>query len=142
MSGYSLYSVLVGVHTALVNSAPLLALLGTGDANSIYDNVAIAEDAVFPYIVTSLASCSEFNSKTSNGSDIIIRISAFSQSTDKSEVSKILEAVYNALQDSSLTISDNDFVLCDFSGTSNIFVDDTAEYLTHQGVIEFRILTT
>ncbi len=141
MAGFSAFQIQKAIDTVLSNDATLLALLGTSDDDSIYDNTSQTENAIYPYIVYISNTLTPFDSKTFQGSDVTFTIGAYSESGDKEEASNILERIHTLLHNSSLTVDSNDFILCQWDGLSEILVDDRNELILIQGIIRFRILT-
>lgn len=142
MAGYSAIEVQRAVHAILSVDSTLLAMLGTADLNSIYDNPSQDESVVFPYIVYESNSAQPFDTKTTNGSEVVMNIAVYSRSGDKEEATDILARIYTLLHSASLTVSGNDFILCRWDGLSVVEVDDTEENLMFRGIIRFRILTS
>lgn len=141
MSGFALMTVQKAIYDVLRTDATLLALLGTGDADSIFDNVRMSESATFPYIVFTGNTAQEFGTKTFNGSEVTFTISVFSQTGNRLEAGTILDRIYGLLHNASLTLDSGTAIICRWDGLSDIFIDDAEELITYQGVIRFRILT-
>lgn len=143
MAGYSVFEIQRAMDAILIADAPLLALLGTGDANSIYDNPGQVDfkTVKFPIIVYTGNSATLFDTKTEQGTEALIDITTWSRSGDKEEVSNIKERIHTLLHNANLAVANNHFILCQWDGPSRIIPDDTDELVTFLGLIRFRVLT-
>lgn len=143
MAGYSVFEIQKAIDVILTADAPLLALLGTGDSDSIYDNPGQVDfkKVKFPIVVYTGNSAVPFDTKTDNGTEALIDITAWSRSGDKEEVSNITSQIHTLLHNANLTVANNHFILCQWDGAATIDVDDNDELVTYQGIIRFRVLT-
>jgi uncharacterized protein YxeA len=142
MAGYSLFEIQKAIDTILIADATLLSLLGTSDENSVYDNPGqITDTVIYPYVVYTSNTAVPFDTKTSNGTDATITISAYSKSGDKEEVSSIIKRLHDLLHNAQLTVQDNDSLLCRWDEFSTIEIDDN-DLEIYQGSIRFRAITT
>lgn len=143
MAGYSVFKIQKAMDVILIADAPLLALLGTGDADSIYDNPGQVDfkTVKFPFVVYTGNQATPFDTKTDNGTEALIDITAWSRSGDKQEVSDIISQIHTLLHNVNLAVDNNHFILCQWDGASTIDLDDTDELVNYQGVIRFRVLT-
>jgi len=142
MSGFSAFEIQTAIDNVLKADAALLALLGNG-VDSIVDNPFQEEKAplVFPILVYSSLESEPFDTKTFNGTDARVLITAYSQNSDKKETSNILKRVHDLLHKATLTVPDNKFVLCRWDGLSDIVRDDSDEGVNFRGDIRFKVLT-
>lgn len=144
MAGYSVFEIQKAIDTILIADSTLLALLGTGDADSIYDNPGQVDEinVKYPYVIYGDISMTPFDTKTNNGTEALINIEAWSQSGDKKEVLGIIERLHTLLHNVNLIVENNNFVLCQMDGSpSPVNVADTDELIVYRGIIRFRVLT-
>jgi len=142
VSGYSAFEVQKAIDAVLRVDATLLGLLGNG-IDSILDNPNQAEMSVvqYPTLVYSSIELTPFDTKTFEGSDVTILITAYSRSGAKKETAAILKQVHSLLNHTTLTVEDNDFILCRWDGLSDIVKDDTDQGVLFRGDIRFKVLT-
>ena len=142
MSGYSAFEIQKAIDTVLKADAPLLALLGNG-ADSILDNPFAAEIGVglYPVLVYSTIETTPFDTKTFQGTDGSVVLTAYSRSDSKEETAAILKQVHSLLNRATLVIEDNQFVLCRWDALSDIVRDDSDEGINFRGDIRFKVLT-
>lgn len=142
MSGYSPFEIQQAIDTILSGDVTLLALLGNG-VDSILDNPFQAEKAqvIFPILVYSSIEAFPFDTKTFNGTDASILITAYSRTGDKEEAASILSQVHTLLNHTTLTVPNNNFVLCRWDGLSDIIRDDSDEGVLFRGDIRFKVIT-
>ena len=144
MAGYSAFDVQKAIDAIISSDITLLALLGTGDSDSIYDNPGQvnSDDAEYPFIVYLTNTSIDWSTKTYDGSNITITLATYSRTGDKEEASNILKRLHALLHNATLSVTDNNTVLIQWDGLSEINTDDTDELVTIEGLIRFRILTT
>lgn len=142
MSGYSAFEIQKAIDTVLKADATLLALLGNG-ADSILDNPFAAEIGVglYPVLVYSTIDTTPFDTKTFNGTDASIVLTAYSRTAGKEETANILKQVHSLLNHATLVVEDNQFILCRWDGLSDIVRDDSDEGVNFRGDIRFKVLT-
>lgn len=140
MAGFDLFNVQKAIDSTLTGDSTLTNLLGDG-VNGILDNGVQTNAITYPYIVYSGSSSQNWDTKSTNGSETIITLTAYSKTGDKEEISDIISRVHELLHNSTLTVSGTNFVLCRWDGLSEIFVDDSSQGRIHQGVIRFRVNT-
>ena len=143
MSGYAAFEIQEAIDVILKNDATLLALLGNG-ADSILDNPFEAERGigVYPVLVYSTIEASPFDTKTFQGTEATIVITAYSRTGNKKETASILKQVHSLLNHATLAVADNNFVLCRWDALSDIVIDDSAEGVNFRGDIRFQVKTT
>lgn len=117
----------------------LLNLLGDG-INSIIDNPSQQDNIIFPFIRYDGLSQQPWFDKTTDGARVFFLISAFSRSGNKERCARILDRIYKILHKAQIEVDNYKIISCLWSGTSNINVDDTVEFLLFHGTIEFEIL--
>lgn len=142
MSGYSAFEIQEAIDVILAGDATLLALLGNG-VDSIVDNPFQEEMSklIFPILVYSTIESSPFDTKTFEGTDASIILTAYSRTSDKEETASILFQVHFLLNHATLTVASNDFVLCRWDGLSDIVRDDSDEGVNFRGDIRFKVIT-
>ena len=143
MSGYAAFEIQEAIDLILKGDATLLALLGNG-ADSILDNPFEAEIdiGVYPVLVYSTIETSPFDTKTFQGTEAAIVITAYSRTGNKKETASILKQVHSLLNHATLEVADNNFVLCRWDALSDIVRDDSAEGVNFRGDIRFQVKTT
>jgi len=144
MGGYSLFEIQKAIDAILSVDTTLLAMLGTGTKASIYDNPsqALQDNVDFPYIVYASNTAIPFDTKTFNGTEATITISAYSETGDKEEASNIIQRLHTLLHNQDLTVEDNNLVFCLWDGLSMVEPEDDDNLILQHGVIRFRIKTT
>ena len=142
MSGYAAFEIQQAIDVVLSGDATLLGLLGNG-SDSILDNPHIIEQSklVFPILVYSSIELSPFDTKTFEGTDASILLTAYSRSSDKQETASILFQVHSLLNHTTLAVTNNQFVLCRWDGLSDIVIDDSDEGVLFRGDIRFKVIT-
>ncbi len=144
MAGYSVFEIQKAMDTILIADATLLALLGTGDALSIYDNPGQVDESnvKYPYVIYGDISMTPFDTKTNNGTEALINIEAYSRSGDKKEVLDINKRLHELLHNANLVVENNHFILCQVdSSPAAASIVDTDELILYRGIIRFRVLT-
>lgn len=148
MSAGAMVAVQQAIFTLLRGDAGLAALLansiiGGDTANkAVYDvppQVAdSASDSAFPYLVIGDRTVAEFATDDVDGQEHTVTIHAWVRAHGKKTVLQVLDAVYAALHDASLTVTGHSAVFCffEFSG----LVPDENPKVQH-GAIRFRIVT-
>ncbi len=142
MSGYAAFEIQEAIDSVLKSDATLIALLGNG-ADSILDNPFEAEVGVglYPVLVYSSIESTPFDTKTFEGTDATILITAYSRTKNKKETASILKQVHELLNHATLAVTDNDFVLCRWDGLSDIVRDDSEQGVNFRGDIRFKVIT-
>ena len=99
----------------------------------------VPQNQTFPYIVVTIQSA-PFDTKTSNGMEHSMQVSAFSRSGSVSEVGDIRSAVYDLLHkgESNVTLDSGTLVNMLFSGVG--FVAKEPDGVTWQGTMQFDVV--
>jgi hypothetical protein len=116
------------IYSALNGDAALSALV-TG----VYDDVP--EGTAYPYVVLGEDTGINFGSKTLDGLEYTLTIHAWSQYRGRKEVKEIMEAIYDALHDASLSVTDATLVNIRQEFETTLM---DADGLTRHGVMRFR----
>lgn len=129
-AGKALYT---AIYTTLSGDGTLMALI-----DDVYDGVP--DNAALPYIRIGEFASTPFDDKTTDGTDILITLHAFSHSRDKETLHDITARVYNLLHDADLSVTGQELVLLR-SDFNNIFEERTDNMTTYHAVMRFRALT-
>jgi hypothetical protein len=131
MSSFALQQ---AIYAALAASTDLQALIG--DPPRLFDYVP--RDSAFPYVVLGDGSESEWSTSTENGTEHAVQIDVWSRSTGHRESKQIAEAVRDALNNASLTVSDT--TLIDIRHLATAFARQT-DGQTTRATLRFRAVT-
>ena len=121
------------LHASLAGNAGVTALV---PAARVFDHVPQSSD--YPYLVVGEMTLRSFDTKDSNGAEIIATIHTWSRYRGMKECEQIMAAVIDALDQQSLAISGHDLVLCRLESSDTVLEPDG---LTRHGVQRFRIVT-
>jgi hypothetical protein len=130
-----------------VNStlASLLAesvLAGSPTEPAIYDAPPQQQESeaasFFPYVVIGDDTAAEFDTDDVNGQETTITLHVWSRYRGKREVKLVIDALYDALHDVSLTIAGQSTVYCFWEFAESVPDPDP---LIQHGVTRFRIAT-
>lgn len=130
------------VNTALVALLADSVIPASPTEPAIYDHVPQVESSEsedhFPYVVIGESTAVPFDADDLRGQEHTLVIHVWSRAHGRHEVKDIAKAIYDALHDVTLAITDHEFVFCfwEFSET----VPDPDERLKHH-VSRFRIVT-
>jgi len=102
---------------------------------AVYD--AVPQNAVFPYVVIGDDTTIPFNTHTTVGGEHTITIHAWSRYKGKSEIKRIQEQIYAALNRYALSVSGATMVNCEQEYAES-FLDEDG--LTRHGVQRMRVL--
>jgi len=148
VSGAASVAIQQAIFTKLRADAPLGAMLPTslfdGDVGkAVYDrppasNYSELAVGVFPFVVIGDDTAAEFDTDDSEGQETTVTIHAWSRYPGKKEVKQVLDAIYNALHNKSLTVTGQIVIFIFFEFMETIADPDG---LTQHGVIRFRLLT-
>lgn len=102
----------------LFNSAALMAL-----AEAIWIPKAPQADdgeltGPFPYVVIPQMNANPFDTKNSNGGDVVVQVDGYSRNPSALEIGALQGLVYSTLHKQDLNISDAHFIDCLHEGTS------------------------
>ncbi|MBI1274206.1 MAG: DUF3168 domain-containing protein [Alphaproteobacteria bacterium] len=119
----------------------LLAADGTvqgalGDPARIYDHVP--PEATFPFLTLGDTDAEIYDSKNLTGMTQVILLHAWSRYRGRKEIKDILQALYGALHNASLSVSGASFVSCRFESASLLIDDDG---MTYHGLARYRVIT-
>lgn len=109
-------------------------------SESVYDYVP--SNQAVPYVVVGDTTVVEFDTDNTLGFDITTTIHSFSggpSSRGRKAVKDIMGNVYNALHRAEITVTNYQFIGCDFENENSIV---EADGITHHGVQRFRIKVT
>lgn len=142
MSGYATFEIQEAIDAVLSVDPTLLALLGNG-VESILDNPFGAEVGIgqYPVLVYSTIETTPFDTKTFEGTEATMVLTAYSRTSDKKETAAILKQVHQLLNHATLNVTDNDFILCRWDGLSDIVRDDSEQGVNFRGDIRFKVIT-
>ena len=133
-----------GIYTALINSAPLDALLARHhaiDRAAIYDYVpqpgTSGDDDLYPMVTIGEDNLNDWSTDTESGADASAMVHVWSRSGGWSQPKQVSAAVYDALHRQELTIPDAYLVTCEFEMAENMRDPDG---LTLHVAMRFRIL--
>jgi hypothetical protein len=148
MSGAAAVSSQQAIFTKLRADAPLGALLPTslfaGDVGkAVYDrppasNFSELAAGVFPFVVIGDDTVAEFDTDDSEGQEATLTIHVWSRYPGKKEVKQVLDAIYDCLHDSPLTVTGQTVIYIFFEFMETMADPDG---LTQHGVIRFRLVT-
>lgn len=135
------------VYQKLRNDATLVTLLavdavfGSPSVPAIYDvppqSITPEDSSAFPYLVIGDDTATEFDTDEINGQETTITIHVFSRYQGRSQAKTIVDAIYQALHDTTLTIPGHDFVFCFWEFSEPI---PEPEVMTQHYVTRFRIV--
>lgn len=118
------------------------ALEGSPTAPAVYDHVPQADapedSAEFPYIVIGDDTAAQFDTDDVDGQETTITLHVWDRRRGRKRVKQVLDAVYGALHDVSLSISGQHHVLCLWEYSETVPDPDV---LVQHAVTRFRILT-
>jgi hypothetical protein len=120
------------VYATLIASSEVQAVVGT----RVYDMVP--REAVFPYLVVGDDDESNADTKTEQGSEHALTVTAWSRAGGREEVKLAAEAVRSALDGAALALSGH--VLIDIRYLSAQFLRES-DGQTFRAVIKFRAVT-
>jgi hypothetical protein len=129
----SLFAAQEAVYARLMSDAPLQALIG--DPARIYD--LVPPDAAFPYLTLGDVTVREFDTKDRTGFEQTFLLHVWSRQRGRKELKAILQAVFDRLHQSALSVTGADAVSCQFLSCS---VGAENDGLTLHGVMRFRIV--
>lgn len=129
----SLFAVQEAVYGALSSNASLQALIGA--PTRLYDVVPPA--AVFPYVTLGDITLRDFDTKDATGFEQSVILHFWSRYRGRKEMKQMMQAVYDALHQSALTVTGASFVSCQFHSASTQQENDG---LTFHGIMRFRIV--
>ena len=121
------------IYQHLAADAVLKAELG--DPARIYDDAP--PDAVFPYVILGEARANDWNG-VDGGFEHDLKLYAFSRYAGRREVKRVMGAIYDALHEATLTLSNHQLINIRFV-FGDIFRRQDRE--TYQGVARFRAVT-
>ena len=133
MSAPSLAALQDALYAALSGSAALQALIG--NPARVFDHVP--DGTAFPYVEIGEVSARRFDSASRNGLDCTVTLNVWSRYRGRREAKQILDAIYAALHDGSLSIASNAHVLSAFLGAETKRDDDG---LTYHGIARYRVI--
>lgn len=123
----------VAAITALSADAAFIALVGT----RIYTNVQ--QNASFPYAVIRTFSI-PYDTKDTDGTEVTLRVQAFSEYKGSKEISEIMGAAYDVLHNKSITVTGANLVNLRYDGGGDANPEPDGK--RWQGFIDFRIILT
>jgi hypothetical protein len=130
MSNFSHYSFQQAVYQLLSSDSTLLALV-----DAVYDRPP--QGSPFPYITLGDMAISDWSTKTSTGTEILLTIYIWSRSGGRKETADISDRVYRLLHQASVSVSGQALVQIRYL-SSDIQLDDDG--ITYQGMMRFRSL--
>lgn len=130
MSNFSHYSFQQAVYQVLTGDSTLSALI-----DAVYDRAP--QGSPFPYITLGEMDISDWSTKTSTGTEILLNIHIWSRSGGRKETADISDRVYRLLHQASLSVSGQVLVQIRYL-SSDIHLEDDG--ITYQGVMRFRSL--
>jgi len=98
----------------------------------------IPSGTAYPYVVVGDTTAIPFDTKDTDGMEQTLTLHTWSQSGDYMETKQIMEAIVDALDDVSLSLTGHTLILILFE-FSNVFRDPDSK--TRHGVQRFRALT-
>lgn len=101
--------------------------------SGVYDDVP--EGANYPYVIVGEHTSNNFGSKTLDGLEYTLTIHIWSQYRGRKEVKEIAEIIYDALHDSSLSVSGASLVNLRQEFETTLLDSDG---ITRHGVMRFR----
>lgn len=134
MAGDSQWAVQQAIYAALTGSAALQALIG--NPARVYDHVP--DEPTFPYVVIGESFSGQWDTKSFDGMDQDVVLHIWSRYRGRKEAKQIMGAIHDALNKQKLTVTDQSFVLCQF--TFGQVIDDP-DGLTRHGVARYSVLT-
>lgn len=134
MAGDSQWAVQQAIYAALTGNAALQALLG--NPARIYDHVP--DTPVYPYVTLGETFAGDFDTKSFDGMDQDVVLHVWSRYRGKKEAKQILGAIHDVLNKQPLSVTGQNFVLCQFT-FGQVF--DDPDGLTRHGVARYRVLT-
>jgi Protein of unknown function (DUF3168) len=129
----ALFAIQQAVAAALGASAEVQGLLG--DPVRVYDHVP--PGAAFPYAVIGTVAAKPYDDKDRTGFAATIAVDIWSRYRGTREVKDILQAVYDALHRTALSVTGQVFVSCEFAGVT--IVPD-GDGLTYRGTAHYDIM--
>lgn len=149
MSGAAAGAVQQAVYDKLRLNVALAALLaehaydvGSPTLPAVYDYVpqpaAPEDDTRFPYVALGEFTASEFDTDDTDGQETTITLHVWDRREGRQRAKQVLDAVYDALHDQTLSIAGQVAVLCLWEFAES--VPDTDPRVQHL-VSRFRILT-
>lgn len=138
MAGHSIFGIQTGIHNLLKVDATLTGLLGSGE-NSMFDNPRQSDldtNSLYPMLVYAQVTTKPWDTKDKNGMEALVDIHVYSRSSNKQEVSVILDRVHFLLHNNNIEMGGSKSVLLRYQ-LSDIFTVDDKDRITVQGVIRF-----
>src|SRR3990172_8595728 len=129
----SLLAVQPAVYVALAAAAVVKAQVG--DPARVYD--AVPMNTTYPYIELGEVTARDFATKTTDGMEQTITLHAWSRYSGRKQVKDILKAIYDTLNNASLTVTGHTLVLCRFEFADTVREEDG---LTYHGVTRYRLI--
>ena len=123
----------IAVITALKADVTLNALV----AGRVYTNVV--QNASFPYIAIRTFSI-PYDTKDTDGTEVTLRVQAFSEYKGSKEIAEIMSATYNALHKQSITVTGANLVNLRYDGGGDANPEPDGK--RWQGFIDFRVILT
>lgn len=134
MAGDSQWAVQQAIYAALAADAAVKALVG--DPARLYDHVP--DTPTFPYVEIGETFAGEFDTKSWDGMDQDVVLHVWSRARGKKETKQIMGAIHDVLNKQTLTVTGQNFILCQF--TFGQVIDDP-DGLTRHGIARYRVLT-
>lgn len=129
----SLFAVQEAVYAQLSADVNLQALVGS--PARLYDMVPPA--AIYPYVSFGDVNVRDYGTKDRTGFEQTLTFHAYSRARGRKEVKQIMQALYDSLHQSPLSVVGADRVDCQFQSASTQLENDS---LTLHGIIRFRIV--
>jgi hypothetical protein len=133
MTADSQWPLTAAVYTALTGDATLTALVGTRVFNHV------PQETAFPYVVIGETTLVPFDSKTTEGAEVVLTIHSWSRYRGSKEILDIQKAVVDVLDKASLTVTGHSLVQLRVAFADNF--EDPGDDKTRHGVQRFRALT-
>jgi hypothetical protein len=128
------FAVQQAVYSKLSGDSDVQALLG--NPARIYDHVP--PEAAFPYLVFGAVVARPFDDKDRTGFEQTITLDIWSRYRGGKEVKDIMQTIYSALHRTSLSVSGQVFISCEFASSD---VTPESDGLTYRGEARFVVIT-
>ena len=130
MSNFSYFTLQKAIYQTLSGDSTLLAMV-----NAVYDRPP--QGSPYPYITIGESTVSDWSSKTTAGTEEIVKLHIWSRNGGRKETASIMERVYQLLHQASLTVTGQTLILIRFM-SSDITLENDG--FTYQGIIQFKAL--